>query len=86
MSINWLEAMGHDVMEDRRRRSVMPVFPGQKLVVVGGSSGMGRQTAADVSYSAAKGALHALTHNLALELAPLGRTRLSAEGNLGHRL
>jgi short-subunit dehydrogenase len=26
----------------------MPVFAGQKLVVVGGSSGMGRQTAADV--------------------------------------
>jgi len=26
----------------------MPVFSGQKLVVVGGSSGMGRQTAADV--------------------------------------
>jgi NAD(P)-dependent dehydrogenase (short-subunit alcohol dehydrogenase family) len=34
MSMNWLEAM--------------PVFAGQKLVVVGGSSGMGRQTAADV--------------------------------------
>ncbi|HET9007865.1 MAG TPA: sugar dehydrogenase, partial [Actinomycetes bacterium] len=26
----------------------MPVFSGRKLVVVGGSSGMGRQTAADV--------------------------------------
>ena len=34
MSMNWLEGM--------------PVFAGQKLVVVGGSSGMGRQTAADV--------------------------------------
>ena len=27
----------------------MPVFAGQKLVVVGGSSGMGKQTAADVA-------------------------------------
>jgi NAD(P)-dependent dehydrogenase (short-subunit alcohol dehydrogenase family) len=35
MSMNWLEAM--------------PVFAEQKLVVVGGSSGMGRQTAADVA-------------------------------------
>jgi NAD(P)-dependent dehydrogenase (short-subunit alcohol dehydrogenase family) len=34
MSMNWLEGT--------------PVFAGQKLVVVGGSSGMGRQTAADV--------------------------------------
>jgi NAD(P)-dependent dehydrogenase (short-subunit alcohol dehydrogenase family) len=30
------------------RAPAMPVFSGQKLVVVGGSSGMGRQTAADV--------------------------------------
>jgi NAD(P)-dependent dehydrogenase (short-subunit alcohol dehydrogenase family) len=36
MSMNWLEGMA------------TPVFAGQKLVVVGGSSGMGRQTAADV--------------------------------------
>jgi NAD(P)-dependent dehydrogenase (short-subunit alcohol dehydrogenase family) len=35
MSTNWLDQM-------------QPVFAGQKLVVVGGSSGMGRQTAADV--------------------------------------
>jgi NAD(P)-dependent dehydrogenase (short-subunit alcohol dehydrogenase family) len=34
MTMNWLETT--------------PVFAGQKLVVVGGSSGMGRQTAADV--------------------------------------
>ena len=34
MSMNWLDDT--------------PVFAGQKLVVVGGSSGMGRQTAADV--------------------------------------
>jgi len=38
MSMNWLEGMGMDTA----------VFAGQKLVVVGGSSGMGRQTAADV--------------------------------------
>jgi NAD(P)-dependent dehydrogenase (short-subunit alcohol dehydrogenase family) len=41
MSMNWLEGMRDDTM-------AMPVFAGQKLVVVGGSSGMGRQTAADV--------------------------------------
>jgi NAD(P)-dependent dehydrogenase (short-subunit alcohol dehydrogenase family) len=38
MTMNWLEDTGHE----------MAVFTGQKLVVVGGSSGMGRQTAADV--------------------------------------
>jgi NAD(P)-dependent dehydrogenase (short-subunit alcohol dehydrogenase family) len=37
MSVNWLDRMGS-----------APVFAGRKLVVVGGSSGMGRQTAADV--------------------------------------
>jgi NAD(P)-dependent dehydrogenase (short-subunit alcohol dehydrogenase family) len=37
MSVNWLDRM-----------ESMPVFTGQKLIVVGGSSGMGRQTAADV--------------------------------------
>ena len=48
MSMNWLEGMDHqaDGMEEPSRP--MPVFAGQKLVVVGGSSGMGRQTAADV--------------------------------------
>jgi NAD(P)-dependent dehydrogenase (short-subunit alcohol dehydrogenase family) len=30
------------------RITAMPVFAGQKLVVIGGSSGIGRQTAADV--------------------------------------
>ena len=40
MTMNWLERTGR-VMEEA-------VFAGQKLVVVGGSSGMGRQTAADV--------------------------------------
>jgi NAD(P)-dependent dehydrogenase (short-subunit alcohol dehydrogenase family) len=44
---NWLQDLhrhgdGPDVAQ------AMPVFSGQKLVVVGGSSGMGRQTAADV--------------------------------------
>ena len=50
MSMNWLEGMDHqaDGMEEPSRPMAMPVFAGQKLVVVGGSSGMGRQTAADV--------------------------------------
>jgi NAD(P)-dependent dehydrogenase (short-subunit alcohol dehydrogenase family) len=47
MSTNWLEAPHRDG-DDRERTHAMPVFAGQKLVVVGGSSGMGRQTAADV--------------------------------------
>jgi NAD(P)-dependent dehydrogenase (short-subunit alcohol dehydrogenase family) len=47
MSMNWLE--GPDLrMGEPGRPQPMPVFAGQKLVVVGGSSGMGRQTAADV--------------------------------------
>jgi NAD(P)-dependent dehydrogenase (short-subunit alcohol dehydrogenase family) len=40
---NWLQGMDH-----RGRTQAAPVFAGQKLVVVGGSSGMGRQTAEDV--------------------------------------
>ncbi len=55
MSMNWLEGMTSDMMAQpgdmtaRPDRPVsMPVFAGQKLVVAGGSSGMGRQTAADV--------------------------------------
>ena len=47
MSMNWLEGMDHH-MEEPGQPMAMPVFAGQKLVVVGGSSGMGRQTAADV--------------------------------------
>ena len=44
---NWLQDMnGH--ADQPGRPQAMPVFAGQKLVVVGGSSGMGRQTAADV--------------------------------------
>jgi NAD(P)-dependent dehydrogenase (short-subunit alcohol dehydrogenase family) len=47
MSTNWLEGMSsHDEHTDRP--TAMPIFAGQKLVVVGGSSGMGRQTALDV--------------------------------------
>jgi NAD(P)-dependent dehydrogenase (short-subunit alcohol dehydrogenase family) len=49
MSANW------NWLQDQHRHEgepdpaqAMPVFSGQKLVVVGGSSGMGRQTAADV--------------------------------------
>jgi NAD(P)-dependent dehydrogenase (short-subunit alcohol dehydrogenase family) len=50
MSMNWLEGMDHQVdgMEEPSRPMAMPVFARQKLVVVGGSSGMGRQVAADV--------------------------------------
>src|SRR5215831_8585439 len=47
MSINWLEGMDRH-MGEPGRPTVNPVFAGLKLVVVGGSSGMGRQTAADV--------------------------------------
>jgi NAD(P)-dependent dehydrogenase (short-subunit alcohol dehydrogenase family) len=46
MSMNWLE--GTQQMDGPDRTPATPVFAGQKLVVVGGSSGMGRQTAADV--------------------------------------
>jgi NAD(P)-dependent dehydrogenase (short-subunit alcohol dehydrogenase family) len=46
---NWLEGVEHRAaMDEPGRMQPMGVFAGQKLVVVGGSSGMGRQTAADV--------------------------------------
>lgn len=41
MSVNWLEGMNPQVEEPGRPQAV-PVFAGQELVVVGGSSGMGR--------------------------------------------
>jgi NAD(P)-dependent dehydrogenase (short-subunit alcohol dehydrogenase family) len=44
---NWLQDL-HRHADERDRAQAVPVFSGQKLVVVGGSSGMGRQTAADV--------------------------------------
>jgi NAD(P)-dependent dehydrogenase (short-subunit alcohol dehydrogenase family) len=47
MTTNWLEGMNMNENESDTAKT-MPVFAGQKLVVVGGSSGMGRQTAADV--------------------------------------
>lgn len=47
MSVNWLEETGTR-SEQNGEAQTAPVFAGQKLVVVGGSSGMGRQTAADV--------------------------------------
>ena len=62
MTMNWLEGMDHGTEEAGRSR-VMPVFAGQKLVVVGGSSGMGRQTAADVVAAGGFDSFH-----------PLGRT------------
>jgi hypothetical protein len=49
MSMNWLEGMRPQMeMEESDRPMAMPIFARQKLVVVGGNSGMGRQTAADV--------------------------------------
>ena len=47
MSANWLHSPPHD-SDQPDQPQAMPVFEGQKLVVVGGSSGMGRDTAADV--------------------------------------
>ena len=47
MSMNWLEGM-REPADGPGGPMANPVFAGQKLVVVGGSSGMGRQTAADV--------------------------------------
>ena len=47
MSMNWLKGLHHDA-DQPDHAMAMPVFEGQKLVVVGGSSGMGRETAADV--------------------------------------
>jgi NAD(P)-dependent dehydrogenase (short-subunit alcohol dehydrogenase family) len=47
MSANWLHGLHHNPDQPGEPQA-MPVFEGQKLVVVGGSSGMGRQTAADV--------------------------------------
>jgi NAD(P)-dependent dehydrogenase (short-subunit alcohol dehydrogenase family) len=44
---NWLQDLDRHADEPGRPQAT-PVFAGQKLVVVGGSSGMGRQTAADV--------------------------------------
>jgi NAD(P)-dependent dehydrogenase (short-subunit alcohol dehydrogenase family) len=44
---NWLDNP-HGHAAEHHRAQAMPVFAGQKLVVVGGSSGMGRQTAEDV--------------------------------------
>lgn len=46
-SWNWLQDL-HRPADEPDRVQAMPVFSGQKLVAVGGSSGMGRQTAADV--------------------------------------
>jgi NAD(P)-dependent dehydrogenase (short-subunit alcohol dehydrogenase family) len=51
MGMNWLEGTENGVdlgVGERGRPMATPVFAGHKLVVVGGSSGMGRQTAADV--------------------------------------
>jgi NAD(P)-dependent dehydrogenase (short-subunit alcohol dehydrogenase family) len=44
---HWLQNL-HRHADEPDRAQAMPVFSGQKLVVVGGSSGMGRDTATDV--------------------------------------
>src|SRR3954454_4432124 len=46
MSANWLHGLQNHADKPDELRA-MPVFEGQKLVVVGGSRGMGRGTAAD---------------------------------------
>ena len=49
MSANWNWLQGLDHHSDEPDRSpAMPIFAGQKLGVVGCSSAMGRQTAAEV--------------------------------------
>jgi NAD(P)-dependent dehydrogenase (short-subunit alcohol dehydrogenase family) len=48
MSANWNWLQDQHRHADEPDRQAVPVFSGQKLVVVGGSSGMGRQTAIDV--------------------------------------
>jgi NAD(P)-dependent dehydrogenase (short-subunit alcohol dehydrogenase family) len=48
MNANWNWLHGYHHADEPGRPQPMPVFAGQKLVVVGGSSGMGRQTATDV--------------------------------------
>lgn len=53
MSTIWLGGL-NDLADGPGRPMTMPVFAGQKLVVVGGSSGMGRQAAADVVADATK--------------------------------
>ena len=47
MSVNWLDGPQRNG-DQMGKTQARPMFGGQKLVVVGGSSGMGRQTAADV--------------------------------------
>jgi NAD(P)-dependent dehydrogenase (short-subunit alcohol dehydrogenase family) len=75
MSMNWLEGMhpqmgdpmteraGGPMAERMERPMMMPVFAGQKLIVVGGSSGMGRQTAADVVAAGGSAVLIGLDRN-----------------------
>ena len=47
-SWNWLQDTNGQYDDGNEARRSTPVFAGQKLVVVGGSSGMGRQAAEDV--------------------------------------
>ena len=89
MSMNWLEGMhpqmadpvteqmGSPMQEQTGRPMAMPVFAGHKLIVVGGSSGMGRQTAADVVAAGASAVVIGLdggrVKDTAAELSQNGR-------------
>ena len=66
MSANWLHGLHHHADKPDELRAI-PVFAGQKLVVAGGSSGMGRQTAADV---VAAGGRAVIIGQDPMELAP----------------
>ena len=70
MSINWLEATDHQMTKEPGQPMAMPVFAGQKLVVVGGSSGMGRQTAADVVAARGTGTVRDLANAITFLLSP----------------
>jgi NAD(P)-dependent dehydrogenase (short-subunit alcohol dehydrogenase family) len=70
MTMNWLEGMNPQMGDPM----AMPVFAGQKLIVVGGSSGMGRQTAADVAAAGGSVVLIGLDDNRVSEtVAELGK-------------
>ena len=62
MSTNWLQGLHHHADQPDRPQA-MPVFAGQKLVVVGGSSGMGRQTAEDVVAAGGSAVIIGLKHD-----------------------